>query len=407
MSAPPSPSASAPLDLSSWRLAPNALLIGGGLIAVLGAATNLKQFGYSWLTCFMFFLSICLGGMFLNLMHHAFDASWSVPLRRINEHLANLAPWMALLFIPVALLATRLYPWMGPELQAHPDHGLHAKFPLFTIPGFYIVSLVCLGAWILWANRLRFWSLKQDETGAADCTFRMRVWAGTGVFVFAVTLTFGVIMWMKALYHQWFSTMYGVYYFAGSVWTTIATVYLIALILQRQGPLAAVMRPKQYYFLGSLQFAFTVFYAYIAFSQYFIIWNANLPEETFWYLLREKGSWWDIGQLLIFGHFFLPFLAIIRIDAKKNVAVMVPIIVWAWLMHFADISFNVLPLHSPEGFQLHWITIGCFAFMAGLLSKVFLRNLNAHPVYPQRDPRMAEGLDVYVPPVSAAKRAAH
>jgi hypothetical protein len=229
----------------------------------------------------------------------------------------------------------------------------------------------------------------------------MRRWSAIGIFFFAVTLTLAAIMWMKALQHHWFSTMYGVYYFAGSVWTTIATVYIITLILRRLGPLRDVVHEETFYFLGSLQLAFTVFYAYIHFSQYFIIWNANMPEETFWYVVREKGSWWYIGMIIIFGHFFLPFLLLLRIDFKLKLSVMGFIFVWAWLMHFIDLSFNIMPVLHPNGFVLHWLDIACWAFIAGVLATVFLRYLAAHPVFPQKDPRFAEALKIYVPPVSA------
>lgn len=389
------------LDLSRWRPVPKWLMIVGGVGALIGLLVpSLRlQFAYSWLLAFMFFLSLCLGGLFLVLLHHLFDASWSVAIRRFEEHIAFLLPVMTALFIPIALFAPKIYPWMS--IDPHTDHALHAKQPLFTVPMFYVVAVFCFAAWWLFSYKLRFWSLRQDETGSALCTFRLRVWSAVGIFFFAITLTLAAIMWMKALQHQWFSTMYGVYYFAGSVWMTIATVYVIAAILQRTGALREVVHGETFYFLGSLQLAFTVFYAYIHFSQYFIIWNANIPEETFWYVLREKGSWWDIGMVIIFGHFFLPFLLLLRIDWKLKLPVMAFICVWAWLMHFIDLSFNIMPVLHPDGFVLHWLDLACMAFIGGVLAFVFLRHLSAHPPFPLRDPRFAEALHVYFPPVTA------
>jgi hypothetical protein len=401
MSSPTTTTSAQPLDLSKWRSVPTVLMVLGGLGALAGAFLSTNQFAFSWLLAFMFCLSFCLGGMFLTMVHHLFDASWSIPVRRINEHLACLAPALAALFIPIALLAPKLYKWFT-EDPAH-DHALKAKLPLFTKPSFYIVAAVSFICWWFWSSRLRYWSLEQDKTGSAECTFKMRMLSSTGIFVFAITFTLAVIMWMKALMHEWFSTMYGVYYFAGSVWMTLATVYVIALILKRQGPLREVMKEKQFYFLGSLLFAFTVFYAYVTFAQYFIIWNANIPEETFWYVVREKGSWWDIGLIIIFGHFFVPFLTLLRIDVKLTAAIMIPLAAWTWLMHFCDMSFNIMPVLHPEGFVLHPLDIACLMFMVGLLAKVFLTSLMRHPIYPQRDPRIAEGLDIYVAPASAAK----
>ncbi|MDQ6631750.1 MAG: hypothetical protein M3Y82_08310 [Verrucomicrobiota bacterium] len=392
----------APLDLSRWRNLPNILIAVGGILAVLGAFLDLRQFGYSWLVAFMFFLSLAMGGFFLVMIHHLVDASWSVPIRRVCEHLACLSfPTLLLLFIPIAILAPgfaghpALYPWMDSN-PAH-DHALKAKFPLFTKPMFYIVAAICFAVWGFFSNRLRFWSLQQDQTGAAECTYKMRFYSSLGIVLFALTLTLACIMWMKALMHEWFSTMYGVYYFAGSVWMTLATVYAMTVILKRTGHLRKVAHEKQFYFIGTLLFAFTVFYAYVTFSQYFIIWNANMPEETFWYVLREKGTWWDVGMVIIFGHFFAPFLMLLRIDFKLKLAVMLSLAIWAWLMHYTDMQFNIGPVLHPNGFVLHWMDIACMAFMAGVVAKVFLKNFNSHPPYPQKDPRMAEGQDIYVP----------
>ena len=288
-------------DTSKWRNLPVILMAAGGLIGGIGWLTDAKQFAFSYLLAFMFFLSLCLGGMFLVIIHHLFDANWSVPIRRVTEHMAFLLPVMAALFIPIAILAPKIYVWMNLDPQL--DHALRAKQPIFTLVGFYGVSILLFAVWSWLSYRLRYWSLQQDKTGEARCTFAMRKHAAYGIYLFAVTLTLASILWVKALEHQWFSTMYGVYYFAGSVWTTLATVYIITLALKRSGPLSGVVHHRQFHDLGVLMLAFTVFYAYIHFSQYFLIWNAAMPEETFWYVQREKGSWWDIGLLLIFGHF--------------------------------------------------------------------------------------------------------
>lgn len=204
-------------------------------------------------------------------------------------------------------------------------------------------------------------------------------------------------MWMKALQYQWFSTMYGVYYFAGSTWVMLATAYVITMILDRQGVLTDVLHEHQYYFLGSLLFAFTVFHAYVTFGQYFIIWNGNMPEETFWYVVREKGTWWYIGLVIIFGHFFVPFLGLLRIDVKSVFSYMVPLCVFTWLMHYIDLSFNIMPVLHQDNFVLHWLDIGCWLFMAGLLSWRFLIEYNSHPPYPIKDPRLIEAMGYYHP----------
>jgi hypothetical protein len=359
------------------------------------------QFGYAWLVAFMFCLSIGLGALFLVIVHHLFDAGWSVATRRFCEHIASLLfPICFVLWIPIGLLAPQLYQWMGKELQAHPDHALSAKWPLFSTTGFYLISIGCFLTWWLLSNRLKFWSLEQDKDGSARCTYKLRMWASIGVFLFGFSLTFAAIMWMKALHHQWFSTMYGVCYFAGSVWMTLALVYVITMILDRQRILDEVLHEHQFYFIGSLMFAFTVFYAYVTFSQYFIIWNANMPEETFYYLIRERGIWFWVSMVIIFGHFFLPFLALLRIDVKHTFKFMVPLAIWAWLMHFADMAFQIWPYQYETGFfPVQWgiVALGCTAFMLGLMTTVFLKKFATAPPFPIKDPRLSEAMGIYHP----------
>src|SRR5262249_23318211 len=156
-----------------WRKVPGILMALGGLGALIGALVpGLRvQFAYSWLQAFMCCLSLCLGGLFLVLLHHLFDASWSVPIRRVNEHIACLLPVMALLFIPIALLAKRIYPWMNENPLE--DHALEAKLPLFTVPMFYIIAVICFAVWAILSWQLRYWSLQQDQTGSHECTHKM------------------------------------------------------------------------------------------------------------------------------------------------------------------------------------------------------------------------------------------
>jgi len=402
-------SSNAPLDLSRWRKVPTYAVVIGVVFLALGAfavshkgGDVMQQFGYSWLLGFMFFLSLAMGALFLVLAHHLFDASWSVPIRRYCEHLACMVLPLAVCFIPIALLAPKIYPWMGATLQANPDHALHAKSALLNPTFFYIRIVAYFLIWIVLTRSLRAFSVAQDKDGAAKWTHKMRLYSYVGIFLFAISLTFAVIDWVKSLQHQWFSTMYGVYFFAGSVWLTIATVYVIAVVLRRTGSLKDVLFPTHFYYIGALLLAFTVFYAYVTFSQYFIIWNANMPEETFWYRLREKGSWWWVGMVVIFGHFFAPFLTLLRIDFKLKLVVMAPLAVWAWLMHFTDLSFNIMPIPRPEGYTLHWLDIGAFLVMGGVLTTLFIRSLGTTAAYPLRDPRLKESLTSHELPAADA-----
>jgi hypothetical protein len=404
-------SAAKPVIPPIWQKLPLILVLLGGLGGVIGLFTAPKQFAYSYLLAFMFFLSICLGALFLILIHHLFDANWSVPIRRINEHLAFLLPVMAALFIPIAILApNQIYNWM--HIDPHADHALYAKQPIFTLGGFYTIAVLLFALWTWLSWNLRKWSLEQDKTSEKDearrvlCTRKMRMHSAYGIYAFAFSLTLAAIMWMKALEYQWFSTMYGVYYFAGSVWITLATLYVLTTVLKKSGPLSGVVHQRQFHDIGVLWLAFTVFYTYIHFSQYFLIYNANIPEETYYYVKREFGSWWDIGMILVFGHFALPFLCLLRIDAKLNLSLMLPLAAWAWLMHFCDMSFNIMPLIHQGGFVVHPLDVACMAFIGGVLAMVFMKYFNSHPPYPIKDPRLGEALGVHEtgarPPIAAS-----
>lgn len=401
MSSPAHPVNETPLDLRRWRSLPMLAIVVGGLISVVaGFAGGGKQFAYSLLTVFAFYTSLVVGSLFLVIAHHLFDAAWSVPVRRICESMAVQSRALLVIWLVIFIFRKSIYDWMDP---ANADSLLEAKDWLFNGFMWPFASLVVLGIWVYFSHQLRYWSLRQDETGAAECTHKMRVLSYLGVvFAIAIGTTFGAILWYKGIFHQWFSTMYGVWYFAGSVWLTLATVYTITAALKATGtPIKDVATEKTFYYLGSLLFAFTVFYAYISFSQYFIIWNANVPEETFWYLLREKGSWFGVSMVIIFGHFFFPFLMLLRIDWKLKPAIIVPLAAWAWLMHYFDMHFNIMPKLHPDGFHLAFVDIGLFLLVGGWLTRMFLATLHSAPLYPQRDPRIAEAMDVYVPPAAA------
>src|SRR5215469_12253554 len=165
-----------PLDLSKWRTLPMKLMVAGVAFIVIGLIAAggrwKEQFAFSWLLGFMFFLSLCGGALFLVMAHHLFDAGWSVSIRRFCEHIASLFfPWLALLFVPIALCAKTLYAWMR-ENRDYMDHALKAKAKLFNMPGFYLVAVFCFFVWWLLSSRLRYWSLQQDKTGAAEPTYK-------------------------------------------------------------------------------------------------------------------------------------------------------------------------------------------------------------------------------------------
>jgi hypothetical protein len=377
------------------------VFIGGALTLVGALASFVRpnhgaEFGYAWLLAFMFYYSVALGALFLVLAHHLTDAGWSVGIRRFCEHIASLLfPWLAILFLPVGLLGPKIYGWMN--ISPETNNLVAAKQPVFTVPGFWVTSAIFFGILWLLTSQLRRWSLKQDETGSAECTYKMRFYSGWGIVAYALVLTFSAVLWMKSLQYQWFSAIYGVYFFASSAWAGLAFIYVIGVALLKQGILAPVLKQNYFYFIGVLLLGFTLLSAYAEFAQYFVVWNANVPEETFWYLIRERGYWWALSMVLIVGKFFVPFFALLPVHTKTNFKVLIPTCLLIAVMHAADLAFNILPALYNDGHNLKWVSLtslGCLLFMGGLLGKIFVKNFNAHPPYPQRDPRLLEAMGV-------------
>ncbi|HTB83209.1 MAG TPA: hypothetical protein VK742_06105 [Candidatus Sulfotelmatobacter sp.] len=380
---------------------PGAMIFFGGVFTLAGliasySRNHLVEFAFSWLLAFMFYYSIALGALFMVMVHHLTDAGWSVGIRRFCEHIASLLfPWLAIMFIPVLLLAPKIYAWMSagtPET----NNLIAAKYPVFTVPGFWVTSAIFFAILWFFSWRLCSLSLKQDEAGDVAVTRKMRFHSGWGVVVLALTLTFSGVFWMQATSYQWFSAMYGVYFFASSVWAALALIYVIAVAMLKQGILTQVLKPNYFYFIGVLLLAFTLLAAYTEFAQYFVVWNANMPEETFWYLQREQGGWWILSMVLIVGKFFVPFFALLPIHTKTNFKVLVPVCLLIGVMHYADLAFNILPAWHPGQHHTKWLILhlGTVLLMGGILGKIFICKFNAHPPYPQRDPHVLEAMGV-------------
>jgi hypothetical protein len=222
---------------------------------------SLKQIAHSYLTAYMFCLSLCVGSLFLTLAHHLFDAGWSASIRRVTETVASLLfPWMLILALPIIVFAWtgNLHAWF--KINPADDHALDVKKVLFNPMAFTVLVPVLITLLGLLARQIRAWSISQDKDGAAHWTSKSRKLAAGGIFFFAFGVTLLCFLLMKSLQHQFFSTMYGVYYFAGSVWTTLITLYLLTMWLSQPGrPLEKVYFKRQQQDLGVLFFAFTVF----------------------------------------------------------------------------------------------------------------------------------------------------
>ena len=395
-----------------------------GLIAIALTAVGIFVSGgpkvaFAWLTALTFWTGIAIGMLMLIMIGHIFDANWSTVIRRQFEHGISAFLWLGILFVPLVAAAviepSLVWKWFDPnyDLASVGGHGTVGedvlwvkKSPLLNIPMFLLATFGSFAGWIFLASRFRRNSFTQDSDGDVKWTHNSRKWSAAGLPFTAITLTLCVIMWVKSLDYHWFSTMYGVWYFADCVRGALAIGTLMMCWLWTRGDYKGVLNTNHWYSIGLLSFAFTVFWAYVTFSQYFLIWNANVPEETFWYNIREiqastgePNQWKWVGMLILFGHFFFPFLGLISYPAKTNKKWMKFMAYWISAIVLIDIIYNVWPskkneLGDPLPFlAVHQLwTVTAFIGVGAICVWAYLKSFPTAKLIPIRDPRIGESL---------------
>jgi hypothetical protein len=243
-------------------------LVASGVLGFTGGADP-ARFYLSYLVAFMFFLSLTLGALFFVLIQHLTRAGWSVVIRRFAEGFAANSFLMAVLAMPILLGMGSLYEWTRPEAVAH-SALLAGKAPYLNQTFFLIRLAVYFLVWIGLSQYFFSRSVRQDTTGDPALTSAMQRMSAPGMFLFAITLTFAAFDLLMSLEPEWFSTIYGVYYFSGSVLAFFSLLPIVSYFLQRSGRLSRLITTEHYHDMGKLMFAFLVFWAYIAFSQYML-----------------------------------------------------------------------------------------------------------------------------------------
>lgn len=390
-----------------------ALMVGLAASAVTWLAavvSGLHQVATAWLVGLVFWTAMAIGMLLLILIHHIFDAMWSTVLRRQFEHAVAAFKWLALLFVPLILaswLGARdiVWPWMNPHHVlpngevVGTDMDWAKKAGFLNLRAFTVWTVIFYGVWIWLAGRVRHASFSQDADGDPKWTLKNRWTAGLGIPLVGLSLTFAAIYWVKSLEYHWYSTMYGVWFFANCMRGAYSLGVLIMCWLLARGDYKGVIHSNHWHSIGQMMLAFTVFWGYVTFSQYFLIWNADVPEETFWYNIREYGDWWWIGMVLVFCHFLLPFLWLLSYRYKVTPHIIRRIAIWILSVIFIDMCWNILPavkdaaghpipFFSPELLWSVTATVG----VGGICLWAYLRSFATAKLIPIRDPRIEESL---------------
>ncbi len=404
---------------SSASAANKALLVGivGLALTVAGIfVSGAQAAAMSYLVGITFCTAIAIGMLMLVMIHHIFDASWSTVIRRQFEHGLSSFKWLLLLFLPLAATpfighGDLVWPWMNPGHEIHGGHTvghdpLYIKKAGFLNVGAFVGgTIVFFLLWMWLSARLRKASFAQDSDGDLKWTFMSRKTAAFGIPIGALTLTAVAIYWVKSLEYHWYSTMFGVWFFSNCARAALAVGILIMIWLWNRGDFKGILNTNHFHSIGMLSFAFTVFWAYVTFSQYFLIWNANVPEETFWYNLRElnhdgsTNQWWYVGLALLFGHFFVPFLYLLSYKHKVTHSRIKPAAIWILCVILLDMCYNILPaLKDSHGdarpfltLNLLWVVTAVVG-IGGVCVWSYLRSFPTTKLIPIRDPRIGESL---------------
>jgi len=325
-------------------------------------------------------------------VHYATDADWTVVVRRQLENIAVLVAVLAIFFIPILLLRQHLYEWMN--VAPGKEVALDSKRAYLNLSFFILRAAFFLGFFIIASQLLRRLSVRQDKDGNPLFTIRLRKVAFASLPLFALCLTFGAFDWLMSLDYHWFSTMFGVYIFAGAAGSSMSLLVLVITALQRAGYLKNVVTLEHYHIMGKWIFAFCVFWAYIGFGQYMLIWYANMPEETHYFITRNTESWWDLSMLLVVGRFFGPFAILLLRSIKKHPHQLCYMAAWILLMQMLDIYLVVLPALHGTGVHVSLWDFAALIAIGATLAFVYLRIVGKTSLFPMRDPRLIESLKI-------------
>lgn len=382
------------LDRSKFGLLPM-IFLGAAAVGLLGSGVgffvNTQQFAFSWLFACTFFFTLACGGLFWTLIHHATDAEWSVLVRRQLENVGSLIPIFFLLFIPLLLpnVAPLLWKWWSMPDGADPlldEKRGYLNHTFFVCR--YIGYFVALGGVIFF---LRRWSIAQDASGESRYSHWMRRLGVGGLIIFGVSLTFAAVDWLMGLNHLWYSTMWGVYIFAGTAGSSMSLLVIIVTVLRYHGYLKPITL-EHYYMMGKWMFAFTVFWGYIGFDQYMLIWYANIPEENIYFRIRNTESWHAFSTLLVVGRFFIPFPILLTQWIKKQPIRLCYLACWVILMQMIDIYVVVLPQLHQTGYSFSLLDFTSLLAVGGIVGWFWLRRVASANLFPTRDPRLSGSL---------------
>ncbi len=383
------------LEQSRWAAGRNTLFLAA-LISVIaciaGYISDPERFFRSYTVAFAFTSAIGLGAFFFVMAMYLAGNAAGVTVRRIMENVMITLPVGAILFIPLIFGLKYVYPWMHADIVSA-NANLRAKSGYLTENFFVLRTYVFFLLWSIWIFAIYRQSTKQDTERSVRQMYVIARFCAPGLFLVVLVGTLAAYDWLMSVQPTWYSTIFGLYYLAGGALAFMSVVTLVCLGFRRAGILTNSINIEHYHDLGKWLFCLTAFYTYIAFSQYLLIWYANLPEETIFYRVRSHGMWLPISLALPFVRFIIPFFVLLCRPAKRNLTIIGLVAGWSLIMEFIDIYWVVMPVHYPEGPQIHWMDFATLGATVSICGLQFWNRFRKHKMVPVGDLRFEQSLN--------------
>ena len=373
----------------------------GLIAAVLGVVltgagfmmSGADRFFQAYLVAYTFWTGVALGSLALLMVQHLTGGAWGVVLRRPLEAAVRTIPFMAVLFLPIAFGMHSLYEWTHESAKTDPLLMLKAAY--LNTPFFLVRQVIYFVIWSAMGYLLTSWSAEHDRTGEPSLVDKMGRLSGGGLVVYFLTVTFAMVDWTMSVNPHWFSTIWGMLYIGGQGLSAFAFGICVLVMLSQTAPMNRVLTTHHFHDLGKFLFAFLMLWAYLSFSQFLIIWSANLPEEIPHYLIRWDNSWKYLSIFIIVGHFIVPYSLLLSRDLKKNPGRLRVIATWIIFARLADF-WHVVPEYHKDGFSFSLLDIALPIALGGIFISLFLSQLRGRSLLPINDPALDKALHHHV-----------
>ena len=368
----------------------------GVVLAIIGFFMSpVDRFYQAYLVAYTFWMGVILGSMALLMVQHLSGGVWGIVLRRPFEAAVRTLPFMTILFLPIVLGMHSLYEWSH-EGITETDPIIAAKALYLNTPFFVVRQVIYFAIWNLIGFLLTKWSHEHDRTGDPALLGKLSTLSGAGLVIYFLTVSFAMVDWTMSVNPHWFSTIWGMLYIGGQGLSAFAFGIVVLVMLARVAPLNRVLTSHHFHDLGKFLFAFLMLWAYLQFSQFLIIWSANIPEEIPHYLNRWENSWKYLSIFIVVGHFMVPYALLLSRDLKRNYGKLQIIAAWILFARIADYWWHVAPELHKDGLTISLLDVALPLVLGGIFISLFVAQLGGRSLLPVNDPALEKALHHHV-----------